>query len=814
MTSKILLRLTFALCASLAVCAPIPEIGLKENLVREWKDFVEGRRTLEALVEPQFGTAPASGAGRNAVLLPVNFTGTDFERACWDLPVQFDMTRAKGLAFDFYCADLSCFTSFSLYLHADGRWLHGRFSPGNDGAWNRIEILKTAFKEDDSNSRSRGCVHIDRIRISGWRMKDADTTCALANLAVIPVDPDVLVLRGVSSARDSQGESDYIRYAENIEKTLRELDMEFISVNDRELTPRMLEDISVVAVAFSTSLPPEALPVLKDFVRGGGKVVAFYTAPDGVKELIGVTQGAWIKDPAGNFSGFTRRGDGVAYQPDFAPNGSWNANVYAPDPGRGDGRVVAVWRDSQGQDTGHAAIVVTGTGAMFGHVWLAESDPRGADLMMSVLGHLVPALWERRAIKAADRIGRFDDIGDFKAFSEFIEKQAPGEDSRRLYGRSVELRRKAMEALERKEWAASCAASREAAVLAEKTRCSLYKPVKGEHRAFWCHSAFGLQDRNWDDSIRFLKEHGFNVIIPNMSWGATAYYPSAVLPVHASVQERGDQIGLCLAACRKHGVECHVWKVCWNTGHRMSKELEKQFRAEGRIQVSDSGSSDDPWLCPSHPENQRMEIEAQLEVVRNYDVDGVHFDYIRYPGSHYCYCAGCRGRFEKSIGAEVKEWPREVLKGGPLNEDYLEFRRANITRVVREVAERAPKIRQGVEISAAVFRNAPSDRDTIGQDWQLWCREGWLDFVCPMDYIDSVRAFQNVVVQQKQSVGDVPLYPGIGLSVWKDETSHPLKLSRQITVVREAGLKGFTVFNFDARAEHALPYVSLGVTKP
>ena len=142
---------------------------------------------------------------------------------------------------------------------------------------------------------------------------------------------------------------------------------------------------------------------------------------------------------------------------------------------------------------------------------------------------------------------------------------------------------------------------------------------------------------------------------------------------------------------------------------------------------------------------------------------------------------------------------------------WLDFRRSNITAVVRSVAEQARKIRPGVEISAAVFRNWPSDRDTIGQDWKLWCDEGWLDFVCPMDYISSNALFRNTVENQKAWAGEVPLYPGIGLSVWKDPRD-AVKIARQIEIVRELGLGGFTVFNYDANAEAVLPYLRLGVT--
>jgi hypothetical protein len=80
-----------------------------------------------------------------------------------------------------------------------------------------------------------------------------------------------------------------------------------------------------------------------------------------------------------------------------------------------------------------------------------------------------------------------------------------------------------------------------------------------------------------------------------------------------------------------------------------------------------------------------------------------------------------------------------------------------------------------------------------------------------MDYIDSNTLFRNVVAAQKAYAGKVPLYPGIGLSCWKNPRD-AVKLAEQIAVVRELGVPGFTVFNYDANAEAVLPYLRLGVT--
>jgi len=139
-------------------------------------------------------------------------------------------------------------------------------------------------------------------------------------------------------------------------------------------------------------------------------------------------------------------------------------------------------------------------------------------------------------------------------------------------------------------------------------------------------------------------------------------------------------------------------------GWATDKAFSAQKKAEDRTQVNADGSPNDRWLCPSHPENQKLEIESMLEVARKHDVDGLHFDYIRYPDSEGCFCLGCRARFETATGRAVKNWPADVRNDGDLVPRWLDFRRQQITTVVAAVAGRARRIRPGIKISALSFR--------------------------------------------------------------------------------------------------------------
>ena len=298
-----------------------------------------------------------------------------------------------------------------------------------------------------------------------------------------------------------------------------------------------------------------------------------------------------------------------------------------------------------------------------------------------------------------------------------------------------------------------------------------------------------------------------------MLWAGVAFYKSDVLPVAAAVEQQGDQIELCLAACKKYGVECHVWKVNYNMGWATDKKFIAAMKANGCTQVNYDGSSNDRWLCPSNPENQKLEIESMLEVARKYDVQGLHFDYIRYPENESCFCKGCRERFEKEIDKKVRNWPADVRNDDSLRELWLDFRRRQITEVVAAVSQRAKKIRPDIKISAAVFRNWPVDRNAVGQDWKFWCDCGYLDFVCPMDYTDSGSHFQRMVEQQLEWAGKVPCYPGIGLSVWSGP-SDICKLIEQINVTRKLGTGGFTIFNYSPNeANKILPLLGKGFTR-
>lgn len=349
--------------------------------------------------------------------------------------------------------------------------------------------------------------------------------------------------------------------------------------------------------------------------------------------------------------------------------------------------------------------------------------------------------------------------------------------------------------------AAAIAASNAAAVV----RLKAVPPKAGERRLVWAHNANGMRGEGWERGARLLAENGFTDLIANLAFGPMSSYPSDVL-VFSPRFGGTNRLEECLAACRRHGLKLHVWNVCWRTGWGMDEKMAKRFECEGRKQVSFDGAKTD-WLCPSHPENQKMLVDAMLELASK-GVDGVHFDYIRYPDSDYCFCDGCRTRFEKLSGAPVKNWPGDVRRDSKLRVLWRKFRCEAITAPVRAVAERLHAAKSRVEVSAALFRDPLSDPDYVGQDWASWCAKGYLDFACPMTYEDDFGWFKNKLDKEARQVpGNVPRYPGLGLGVWTRDGLQVMRFADQVRYVRETGLRGFTVFELGWKLEQLMPEV-------
>jgi uncharacterized lipoprotein YddW (UPF0748 family) len=155
------------------------------------------------------------------------------------------------------------------------------------------------------------------------------------------------------------------------------------------------------------------------------------------------------------------------------------------------------------------------------------------------------------------------------------------------------------------------------------------------------------------------------------------------------------------------------------------------------------------FVDPGNPDAAKYTTDVALSIVREYDVDGLHLDYIRYPeradGLSWGYNQTSIDRFNA----------QNNRTGRPDGSDPLwsQWRRDQISALVRGIYQGAFALKPQVKISAAVipWGDGPrTDADwqktsaytSVFQDWRSWLEEGILDQAMPMTYFRESVANQ------------------------------------------------------------------------
>ncbi len=752
-------------------------------------------------------TAHKTSQGEQALLLKCDFSRAE-DRCYWDKEVSLDLTKFGRFSIWIYAENPQAIRNGTLYLQSGAGWFNGTLPVEKEG-WQKVSLWKSDFRTEDSPA---GWDTIKTIRLSFWKADDTDAVVAVDNLEATA--DDILIVLGDRTIRKNSSEARSVQqFCSAMAKILEESGLDFGVVNDTDVESGALSGCKLAIFPHNPDTSEQGYKAIERFVKSGGKIMQFYSLPEQLAKLLGVERtGRAQAEYPGQFAAIELDTEAIEGLPDAIAQGSWHTSTLKPASSKT--RVVGKWIDAEGKKTEMPAITVHPNGMFMGHVLMPGDRLKKKRMLLALFGELVPDMRPTLSQAVVQSVGRFAGFDDLDQVSMFIQENATLiPEARKVkalshLAESKVLLSQAEQASKDNQYGKTLNTVRNATEQLQEAFFLSFPSREGEVRALWCHSAFGIPGWDWDKAIRVIKENGFNAIIPNMLWAGVTYYPSEVLPVAEEVKEKGDQIDLCLKACRKYGVQIHVWKVNWNLS-RAPEEFIERMRKEGRLQENMQGE-EISWLCPSNPKNYKLELDSMLEVVRNYDVDGIHFDYIRYPNRNSCYCSDCKTRFEKSAKVKVKNWPVDVVSG-EYSDEFDQWRCDQITPLVKSVSEQARKINPKIKISAAVFKDYPGSRKSVGQDWKAWVEAGYLDFVCPMDYTASNDQFRNVVAKQLDIVtNDTPVYPGIGASA---PGLPPEQVARQIYIARNLGVTGFTIFNYDLSvATELLPALSKGLT--
>jgi hypothetical protein len=164
---------------------------------------------------------------------------------------------------------------------------------------------------------------------------------------------------------------------------------------------------------------------------------------------------------------------------------------------------------------------------------------------------------------------------------------------------------------------------------------------------------------------------------------------------------------------------------------------------------NDAGETVD-WLCFTKNASKTMLKAVAESLARDYDIDGLMFDYIRWDTENgfICFCNECKAKFMADTGLTDVKWPTDCLPGGRYYWNFTQWRCIPVTEAVRDMRNAMLAIKPNMLFSAAVW-TAFQDCgnywvEEIGQHTADWVDKGYLDFVSPMIYTTTLTGTDSV----------------------------------------------------------------------
>ena len=309
-------------------------------------------------------------------------------------------------------------------------------------------------------------------------------------------------------------------------------------------------------------------------------------------------------------------------------------------------------------------------------------------------------------------------------------------------------------------------------------------------------------DEMWKQRFADLKEAGINAILLEVYNGRKAYWGSSRLPVESEWLER------LIPLAKEAGLELHAWM--WTMPcliPAIQQEHPEWFNVNGKGESSLEKPAYVPYykfLCPSREPVHEF-IRQTVEELCQYDIDGVHLDYVRhpdvilakglwpkydivqdkeYPQYDYCYCDNCRKQFMDKGGEDPLK-----MEDPSQSQAWRQFRYNLVTNMVNNVL--IPEAhKHGKLITAAVFPNW----EMVRQEWRMWELDAALPMLYHSFYLEDLKWIKE---QCKKEIDDMivekPIYSGLFVPALSPE-----ELKTAVKLSLKGGASGFSLFSWGA----------------
>jgi len=344
--------------------------------------------------------------------------------------------------------------------------------------------------------------------------------------------------------------------------------------------------------------------------------------------------------------------------------------------------------------------------------------------------------------------------------------------------------------------------------------CQLGPKMVGPVRAIWVTRS---DYKTADDVQRIIKncdKAGFNTVLFQVRGNGTVFYPSDIEPwaEQFDFKDPGyDPLQLAIDEAHDRDMQLHAWvnvMPAWR-GPNLPADPNQLYFAhpewfwydpQGIRQplVHNVGDRTRGWYAsvnPCLPEVREYLVDVFQEIVANYDVDGLHMDYIRFPN-------------ERVVPGEVMpDYPYDErtlalykadtgLSPGDDAEAWNDWRSDCVTQLVSDIHAMVRETRDSAVLSAAVG-SVPERALTHFQDSQRWIEDGVIDTIFLMNYTSDPSKFRERIEPWTPYLDQTRIVPGLWFDQKIDAAKSAEVVRTEIETAREM-TGNFCVFAYSS----------------
>lgn len=358
---------------------------------------------------------------------------------------------------------------------------------------------------------------------------------------------------------------------------------------------------------------------------------------------------------------------------------------------------------------------------------------------------------------------------------------------------------------------------------------------QGEVRALWVQRTSLTSPAAIAQMVSSARAAGFNTLLVQVRGRGDAFFNDSIEPRAAALAGQPasfDPLATVLTSAKQAGLRVHAWiniglvagatplpgdqkhviyghpewlmvpRALVNEMGAIDRESPEYVGKLARYARAQSAKIEGLYLSPVSDTAIAYTVSIVADLVDRYDVEGVHFDYLRYPNDDFDYSPGALAAFRREVMGELSRRERErydtrlatepAIYADTFPERWREFRRARLTMLATRLHDSVKARRPEAIISAAVFPDARDAFMARLQDWQQWADRGLLDVLCPMAYTDDQTAFRAQIQSVRLLAKDRPVWAGIG--AYRLSSSETIE---NILTARDVGARGIILFSYE-----------------